>query len=74
MQSMAGLTDSLLIARERVHAHRERQRASGRVSVSVFLPGDLIESVDRIKEERGVSARAAIIEEALRVYIEKQRA
>ncbi|MDC7260385.1 ribbon-helix-helix protein, CopG family [Shinella sp. HY16] len=62
-------------ARERLIAHRERRRAAGRVLVTTDLPGDLVALVDQTKEERGASARAAIIEEALRFYFEqKQRA
>ncbi len=55
---------------QRVVAHRERRRAAGLVLVNVDLPGDLVEAVDRLKEEHGVRSRAPIIEEALRFYIE----
>jgi metal-responsive CopG/Arc/MetJ family transcriptional regulator len=37
------------------------------------LPVDLIEAIDRIKEERGVQSRAPIIEEAVRLLIAKQQ-
>jgi hypothetical protein len=56
---------------QRVIAHRERRRAAGFVPVSTDLPVDLIKAIDRIKEERGASSRAPIIEEALRLLIEK---
>lgn len=56
---------------QRVIAHRERRRAAGLVPVSTELPVDLIRAIDRIKEERGASSRAPIIEEALRLLIEK---
>ena len=62
-------------ARERLIAHRQRRRAAGRVLVTTYLPGGLVALVDQTKEERGASARASIIEEALRFYFEqKQRA
>ena len=57
--------------RERVSAHRERLRAAGRVYVNTDLPGDLVARIDQIKEERRAPSRAAIIEEALRLLIEK---
>lgn len=59
--------------KEKVAAHRARQLAAGRIAVNTYLPGELIAIVDRIKEERGASSRAPIIEEALRFYIEKQQ-
>ncbi|MBS7701623.1 MAG: ribbon-helix-helix protein, CopG family [Chelatococcus sp.] len=59
--------------RERVSAHRERLRAAGRIYVNTDLPADLVARLDRIKEERGVASRAPIIEEALRLLIEKQQ-
>lgn len=71
MQHMSRLDPAT--ARERLIAHRERRRAAGRVLVTTDLPGDLVALVDRTKEERGASARAAIIEEALRFYFEKQQ-
>lgn len=61
-----------LSSRERVAAFRQRRRATGRVLVSTDLPGDLIAAVDQIKQERGVSSRTPIIEEALRFYIDQQ--
>lgn len=73
MQRMSRLDP--ITARERLIAHRERRRAAGRVLVTTDLPGDLVARIDQIKEERGASARASIIEEALRFYFEqKQRA
>ncbi|WP_291977407.1 MULTISPECIES: ribbon-helix-helix protein, CopG family [unclassified Chelatococcus] len=54
-------------------AHRERLRAAGRIYVNTDLPADLVARLDRIKEERGVASRAPIIEEALRLLIEKQQ-
>ena len=56
--------------RERVSAHRERLRAAGRIYVNTDLPADLVARLDQIKEAKGVSSRAPIIEEALRFYIE----
>lgn len=56
--------------RKNVAAHRARQAAAGRVALNTYVPGDLIEAIDRIKEQKGVPGRAPIIEEALRFYIE----
>lgn len=55
--------------RRSVAAHRARQLASGRVALNTYVPAELVEEIDRIKEQRGESARAPIIEEALRFYI-----
>ena len=54
-------------------AHRARQIAAGRVALNTYVPGELVEAIDRIKEQRGASARAPIIEEALRFYIEAKQ-
>jgi len=62
-----------LSVRERVAAHRERLRVAGRIYVNTDLPADLIAQVDQIKEERGAPSRAPIIEEAVRLLIEKQQ-
>ena len=59
--------------RERVAAQRERVRAAGRTHLYTDLPNELIAAIDRIKEERGASSRAPIIEEAVRLLIEKQQ-
>jgi len=59
--------------RKDVAAHRARQAAAGRVALNTYVPGDLIEAIDRIKEQRGVLGRAPIIEEALRLFIEQQQ-
>ena len=59
--------------RKDVAAHRARQIAAGRVALNTYVPGELVEAIDRIKEQRGVSARAPIIEEALRLLIEKEQ-
>ncbi len=58
---------------QRVVAHRERRRAAGRVLVTVDLPGELVEAMDRLKEANGVRSRAPIIEEAMRLLIETQQ-
>lgn len=58
--------------KERVAAQRARQLAAGRVVLNTYVPGDLIEAIDKIKERRGVSGRASLIEEALRLLIEKE--
>jgi hypothetical protein len=61
--------------RKNVAAHRARQAAAGRVALNTYVPGELIEAIDQIKEQRGASSRMPIIEEALRFYIENaQRA
>jgi len=56
--------------KDRVAAQRERVRAAGRTHLYTDLPNELIATIDRLKEERGVHSRAPIIEEALRFYIE----
>ena len=56
--------------RKDVAAHRARQVAAGRVALNTYVPGDLVEAIDQIKEQRGATARAPIVEEALRFYIE----
>lgn len=60
-------------AKERVAAQRERVRAAGRTHLYTDLPNELIAAVDQLKEKRGVSSRAPIIEEALRFYIEAKQ-
>ncbi|MCZ7451061.1 MULTISPECIES: ribbon-helix-helix protein, CopG family [Rhizobium/Agrobacterium group] len=35
---------------------------------------ELVAEIDRIKQERGASSRAPILEEAVRLYIEQTRA
>lgn len=57
---------------QRVIAHRERRRAAGLFTLTTDLPLELVAELDRIKQERGVSSRAPIIEEALRLLIEKE--
>ena len=74
--SKIGVTTNLMsrhvtLVKEKVAAHRARQIAAGRVAVNTYLPGDLVARIDQIKEERGASSRAPIIEEALRLLIEK---
>lgn len=59
--------------RKDVAAHRARQAAAGRVALNTYVPGELIEAIDRLKEQRGVQSRAPLIEEALRLLIEKQQ-
>ena len=56
--------------KEKVAAHRERLRAAGHTSANTNLPADLVARLDQIKEAKGASSRAPIIEEALRFYIE----
>lgn len=61
--------------RKDVAAHRARQIAAGRIALTTYLPTDLLSQIDQLKQQRGVSGRATIIEEALRLYIENaQRA
>lgn len=59
--------------RKKVAAHRARQIAAGRVAVHTFLSAETVEQLDRLKEQRGVSSRAPLIEEAVRAYIENLR-
>ena len=63
----------VLPVKEKVAAHRARQIAAGRQLVNTYLPAELVEAIDRLKEARGVRGRTPIIEEALRVYIETQQ-
>lgn len=58
--------------RKKVAAHRARQLAAGRIALTTYVPTDLLEQIDKIKEQRGVPGRAPIIEEALRLLIEKE--
>ena len=58
--------------REKVAAHRARQIAAGRQLVNSYLPGDLVEAIDRIKEEQGFKGRTPVLEEALRAYVEQR--
>jgi metal-responsive CopG/Arc/MetJ family transcriptional regulator len=41
--------------------------------LTTYVPASLSRQIDRIKEQRGVLARAPIIEEALRFYIEAKQ-
>ncbi|WP_320188924.1 ribbon-helix-helix protein, CopG family (plasmid) [Agrobacterium rosae] len=38
------------------------------------MPGDIVAEIDRLKQERGASSRAPILEEAVRFYLEQTRA
>ena len=58
--------------RRSVAAHRARQAEAGRVALNTYVPGDLVEALDQIKERRGAPGRAPLIEEALRLLIEKE--
>lgn len=70
--TMAKRTPELI--RKQVAAHRARQAAAGRVAVNTYLSAETVQQLDRIKEERGASSRAPLIEEAVRFYIENLRA
>lgn len=58
-----------LPVREKVAAHRARLVAAGRQVVTTDLPSDLVEAIDRIKEEDGIRGRTPIFEDALRAYV-----
>ncbi|TRL35531.1 ribbon-helix-helix protein, CopG family [Rhizobium straminoryzae] len=60
--------------RKNVAAHRARQAAAGRVAVNTYLSAETVQQLDRMKDERGASSRAPLIEEAVRFYIENMRA
>lgn len=62
------------IVRKNVAALRKRQAEKGFVNVSVPMPGDIVAEIDRLKQERGASSRAPILEEAVRFYLEQTRA
>jgi hypothetical protein len=59
--------------RRGVAAAQGAQIAAGRVALNTYVPGELVAAIDRIKEQPGASARAPIIEEALRFYIEAKQ-
>lgn len=59
--------------KERVAAIRQRRKEAGRGHLYTDLPNELIEAIDRIKAERGAPSRAPIIEEAVRLLIEKEQ-
>ncbi len=59
-------------SRERVSAHRERVRASGRVYVNTDLPADLVDCLDKIKTERGLASRAQVFELALKAFVDNE--
>ncbi len=59
--------------RKDVAAHRARQAAAGRAALNIYVSGELVEAIDKLKEQRGMAGRAPIIEEALRFYIEQQQ-
>ncbi|KAA1232705.1 ribbon-helix-helix protein, CopG family [Agrobacterium tumefaciens] len=61
-------------SRESVAATRARQAARGLVNVSIVMPGEVVAEIDRLKQERGASSRAPILEEAVRFYLEQTRA
>ena len=67
------MRQTAISARDRVAAQRERVRAAGRTHLYTDLPNELIEAIDRLKEERGAPSRAPIIEEAVRLLIAKQQ-
>lgn len=60
--------------RDRVAATRARQAAAGLVQVHLPLPADIVAEIDRLKLQRGISSRAPIMEEAIRLLIETNRA
>ncbi|KQR27229.1 hypothetical protein ASF91_19625 [Rhizobium sp. Leaf155] len=60
--------------RKNVAALRKRQRDAGFVNVSITMPGDVVAEIDRLKQARGASSRAPILEEAIRFYLEQTRA
>ena len=60
------------ISTERVNALRARRRAAGRVHLNADVPAELLQGLDEIKAKRGASSRIPLIEEALRLLIEKE--
>lgn len=60
--------------RRSVAAHRAKKAKEGLVAVNANIPSELIEEIDNLKKERGVSSRAPLIEEEVRFYIESNRA
>lgn len=66
--------DTREIVRKNVAALRKRQAAAGFVNVSLPMPREVVAEIDRLKQERGASSRAPILEEAVRFYLEQTRA
>lgn len=60
--------------RRRVAAHTARKAAAGLVPMSFYIPIELVEEIDRLKQERGEPSRAPVVIEAVRTYIETIRA
>lgn len=61
------------LANPRSAAYRKRQFAAGRAHLSIYLPADVVEGMDRLKEARGIARRADVIEAALRRFIEEEQ-
>jgi len=59
---------------KRLREIRRKRMDAGRQYVTVDLPVDLIELMDRHKAERRLVGRAPIIEDALKEYIAKHGA
>lgn len=57
---------------ETVRNLRARRREQGRILLTTDLPSDLVEAIDRIKEEQGLRGRTPVLEEALRAYVEQR--
>src|SRR5690606_26000011 len=57
---------------ESVAAFRSRKAAAGFHMVNAFLPGELVDQLDAVRDSQGLSGRAPIIEEALRYYFENK--
>jgi shikimate 5-dehydrogenase len=66
--------DRRTTVRESVAALRAKQAAAGFVNVSIPMKGDIVAEIDRLKQERGASSRAPILEEAVRFYLKQTRA
>lgn len=68
--SISTMVTTVELVNPRAAAYRERQFAAGRAHLSVYLPADVVEGMDRLKEAKGFTRRADVIEEALRRFIE----
>nr|WP_105386515.1 ribbon-helix-helix protein, CopG family [Neorhizobium alkalisoli] len=60
------------VSTDRVNALRARRRAAGRVLLNADIPAELMHRLDEIKVKRGSGSRSPLIEEALRMLIEKE--
>jgi hypothetical protein len=54
--------------KEYLSIYREKKRAMGGHLVNIYIPADLVELLDQLKEAHGARGRAPIIIKALETY------